>query len=349
MKLKRDHFGHGKGGETIFLYTLISDSGVVVKLTNYGAIITAVETPDRAGNLDNIALGFGSIEEYLTDDYIAGCPYFGCVAGRYANRVAKGKFKIDNQEYTLPVNNGPNALHGGIVGFDKVVWTGSKIEKPNLVGVSFKYRSVDGEEGYPGNLDVVVTYTLDSKGALTIDYSAETDRSTVVNLTNHTYFNLTGCKEDIKGHELTLVADTYTKSDSTLIPTGEIVSVKDTPFDFTSTKRLGDDIDDLPDGYDLNFVLPNPKSELIYAGTLKEGSSGRIVEVETTQPGIQLYTGFYIPEVKGHGGSQYGKYMGVALETQHYPDSPNRPEFPTTQLNPGEIYSERTVYTFKVK
>lgn len=346
MELIRDVFGNARRGEKIHLYTLRNDRGITVKITNYGGIITSIKSPDKSGTKANIVLGFKSLEDYLTNAYIENCPYFGCIAGRYANRIAKGKFSIAGKEYTLPVNNGENCLHGGITGFDKVIWAAKKIEKPDLVGVEMKYRSVHMEEGFPGNLDLTVTYTLNHKNELHIDYKAITDRETVVNLTNHTYFNLTGSKADILGHTLQVAAKTKTVNDEGLIPTGEIVDVAGTPFDFTLPATIGSRINGLTDGYDCNFVLDNPNKKLVKAALLSEESTGRTVEVFTTEPGIQLYTGYYIPQMVGKSGEEFGRYSGLALETQHYPDSPNHPEFPSTSLSPGEVFQSKTIFKF---
>jgi aldose 1-epimerase len=349
MELTRDFFGNARRGEKVFIFTLRNDHGIIIKITNYGGIITSVETPDINGKKANIVLGFKSLEDYLSNSYIESGPYFGCITGRYANRIANGKFSIDGKEYTLPVNNGKNCLHGGITGFDKVIWVPKKIEKPDLVGVEMKYRSVHMEEGFPGNLDLTVTYTLNHKNEFHIDYKAITDRPTVVNLTNHSYFNLTGNKKNILGHTLQLMAKTKTVNDETLIPTGEIAEVSGTPFDFTTPTTIGSRIGGLSDGYDANFVLNNPNKKLVKAGILSEESTGRTVEVFTTEPGIQLYTGYYIPEIDGKHGEKFCRYGGVALETQHYPDSPNHPGFPTTALRPDEVFKSKTIYKLGIR
>ena len=349
MEVIRDVFGNARRGEKIFIFTLRNDHGITIKVTNYGGIVTSIETPDKNGKKTNIALGFKSLEDYLTNAYIEDCPYFGCIAGRYANRIAKGKFSIAGKEYTLPVNNGENCLHGGITGFDKVIWASKRIEKPDLVGVEMKYRSVHMEEGFPGNLDLTVTYSLNHKNEFHIDYKATADRETVINLTNHTYFNLTGNKENILEHTLQLTAKKKTVNDDGLIPTGEIVEVAGTPFDFTIPATIGSRIAGLSDGYDANFILNNPNSKLVKAGILSEESSGRTVEIFTTEPGIQLYTGYYIPEMVGKHGEKLGRFAGLALETQHYPDSPNHPEFPSTSLKAGEVFKSKTIYKFGVK
>ena len=349
MELIRDVFGNARRGEQVFIFTLRNDHGVTIKITNYGGIVTSIETPDKKGTKANIALGFKSLEDYLTNAYIENCPYFGCIAGRYANRIAKGKFSIDGKEYTLPVNNGENCLHGGITGFDKVIWVPKTIEKPDLVGVELKYRSVHMEEGFPGNLDLTVSYTLNHKNEFVIDYKAVTDRETVINLTNHTYFNLTGNKDNILGHTLQLAAKTRTVNDAGLIPTGEIAEVAGTPFDFTTPVTIGSSIGGLADGFDTNFILDNPGSKLVKAGILSEDTTGRTVEIFTTEPAIQLYTGYYISEMVGKFGEKYGRYSGLALETQHFTDSPNHPKILSTSLKPGEVFKSKTIYKFGTK
>lgn len=346
MELIRDVFGNARRGEKVFLYTLRNDNGVTIKITNYGGIVTSIETPDKNGQKANIVLGFKSFQDYISDFYIENCPYFGCIVGRFANRIAKGKFTIDGKEYTLAINNGANSLHGGITGFDKVIWAPHEINKPDMVGVELKYRSVHMEEGFPGNLDLSVAYTLNHKNEFQIEYKAVTDRSTIINLTNHTYFNLTGGKENIFNHTLKLCAQTYAINDDGLIPTGEIGDVSGTPLDFTVPVKVGSRIDELKDGYDHNYILDNPKGKLVKAAVLSEESSGRMVEAFTTEPAVQLYTGYYIPEMKGLNGEILGRYAGLTLESQHYPDSPNKPEFPTTELRPGETFKSKTIYKF---
>jgi len=349
MELIRDIFGNARRGEKIFIYTLRNDNGITIKITNYGGIVTSIETPGKNGQKANIALGFKSLQDYLSNSYIENCPYFGCIVGRYANRIAKGKFTLEGKGYILPVNNGANSLHGGITGFDKVIWVPKKIEKPDLVGVELKYRSVHMEEGFPGNLDLTVTYTLNHKNEFQIEYKAVTDRTTVVNFTNHTYFNLTGGKENIFNHTLQLSAQKYAVNDDGLIPTGEIADVRGTPLDFTAPAKVGSRINELKDGYDHNYILDNPKGKLVKAAVLTEESSGRMVETFTTEPAIQLYTGYYIPEIKGSNGEMFGRYAGMTLESQHYPDSPNKPEFPSTELHPGEVFKSKTIYKFGIK
>jgi aldose 1-epimerase len=345
MKITKSLFGKTKEGTEVELFTLENDNQITIKITNYGAIITSIVTPDKNGELANIACGFENLETYLSAEYLGSYPYFGCICGRCCNRIADGKFTLDGKNYSLAVNNGPNHLHGGIVGYDKRLWTAELIEESEKVGVKLSYLSLDMEEGYPGNVAITCTYTLNNMNELAIEYGAETDQTTVINLTNHTYFNLTGGKDQILNHELQISAKTYTDSVGS-IPTGEIVSVSGTPFDFLTKKKLGKDIDGLADGYDLNFVLDNTEGKLVFAGRLSEETSGRNIEVFTTQPGIQLYTGYWIPELTIHGQKKFGRYSGVALETQHYPDSINKPNFPTVVLKPSETFKEKTIYKF---
>ena len=347
MRITSKTFGELPNGAKAELFTLSNDNKVVVKITNYGAIVTSVETPDKTGKTVNIACGFDQLDDYLSEEYLGSYPYFGAIIGRYGNRIANGKYQIDGVEYSGAINNDPNHLHGGLEGFDKKLWIAETFENNNEVGVKLSYTSIDGEEGYPGTLKVTCIYSLNDENELSIKYEAETDKKTIVNLTNHSYFNLTGGKEDIKNHELELSASQITENID-LIPTGKIIPVEGTVFDFTNNKKLGKDIDSLPDGYDLNYVLNNDEGKFVFAGRLKEAVSGRQIEVYTTQPGIQLYTGYWIPELTINGEKKFGSYAGVALETQHYPDSPNHPEFPGTELKPGEKYSEQTVYKFEL-
>lgn len=345
MKITKSLFGQTKEGTDVELYTLSNDHQVTVKITNYGAIITSIVTPDSMGNLDNIACGFDKLEDYQSAQYLGSYPYFGCVCGRVCNRIANGKFSLEGIDYTLAVNNGPNHLHGGLVGFDRRIWNAEIFQNDEFVGVKLHLLSPHMEEGYPGNLNVTCLYTLNNNNELTMEYTANTDQTTIINLTNHTYFNLTGGKNNILDHELELKAKTYTEYVDA-IPTGKIVSVEGTPFDFLEKKKLSRDIASLPEGYDLNFVLDNEGDDFIHAATLSEATSGRTVNVFTTQPGIQLYTGFWIPELTIDGVKKFGKYSGVALETQHYPDSINKPHFPSVVLKPGQHFYERTSYIF---
>jgi aldose 1-epimerase len=344
MEIVREQFGYGRRGEKIFRYTLKNDNGVTIKITNYGAIITAIETPDKHGNKENIAIGFHTLADYLSDFYIDHCPYLGAVCGRYANRIGRGKFTLNGKEYTLATNDGANHLHGGLTGFDKVVWVPKKFAKPNEVGVEMKYRALHMEEGYPGNVDITVVYSLNHKNELHIDYKATTDQTTVINLTNHTYFNLAG-KGQIFNHELQINARKRTVNDHEAIPTGEMTEVSGSEYDFTAPAKIADKIGKLPIGYDLNYVL-NSSGKLSKAAVVSEENSGRRLEVYTTEPGLQFYTGYYMPEMTGACGEQLSQYCGLALETQHFPDSPNRPQFPSTLLNPGETFKSKTVYKF---
>lgn len=341
-------YGKMPDGTVVDLYTLTNASGVTAKAITYGTILTELHVPDRDGKLGDVVLGFDKLESYL-----AGHPFFGCTVGRYANRIAKGKFSLDGNPYTLAVNNGPNSLHGGKKGFDKVVWKAEPFQQAGLVGVRFTYLSKDGEEGYPGNLATTVTYTLTDKDEWKIDYSATTDKATPINLTNHTYFNLaTGHQVGILDHELTLRADRYTPVDGTLIPTGPIKPVLGTVLDFTKPLTIGARIKELKDfpggGYDHNFVLSHdgkaPDARVV------EPKSGRVLEMLTTEPGVQLYTGNFLDgKLIGKGGVKYAQYHGFCLEAQHYPDSVNQPQFPSVILRPGDTYKQTTTYRFSVK
>lgn len=338
-------WGKDPEGKTIELFTIANDHGIEIRITNYGAIITSIKTPDSGGNLSEIALGFDSADDYLSEFYKANCPYFGCIAGRYANRIAKGKFQIDGNEYVLAVNNGENALHGGIRGFDKRTWDGRLISENGNPGVELSYLSPHLEEGYPGNLKVKVTYLLNNSNELLIRYEAETDRATILNLTNHTYFNLTGCRDNIFGHKLTINSSRQIESNN-LIPTGNLADCGGTIFDFSNGKLIGQDIAELSDGYDAGFALETENGKQVVAAILSEETSGRMVEVMTNQPSVHVYTGYYIPEVKGHNEIGYGRYMGLAIETQHFPDSPNHSNFPSTLLQPGEKFESETTFRF---
>ena len=343
MKITSKTFGQATDGQSVELFVLSNDR-ITIKITNYGGIITSIETPDKEGKIANIACGFDNLSDYLSPSYLGNYPYFGCLLGRYANRIAKGRYTINGKEYSGVINNGQNHLHGG-TGFDRKVWVPEVIEKPDTVSIKLTYVSPDMEEGYPGTLKVCCIYTLDNDNCLTISFEATTDKTTILNLANHTYFNLTGGKENIFDHELELKASRYTES-SDLIPTGNILPVAGTPLDFTKKKKIRQDIASLPEGYDLNFVLDKQDGILPEAAVLSEETSGRTIKVCTTQPGLQVYTGYWIPELIINGKKKFGRYSGIALETQHYPDSPNHPEFPTTLLNPGEIFKQTTSFRF---
>lgn len=348
LKINETKFGNLADGRNVSLFTLENGNGMKVDITNYGAIITSIFAPDKHGDFADIVCGFDKLEHYLDEKYLADYPYLGAVCGRVANRIAKGRFTLESKTYQLAINNGPNHLHGGKIGFDRRLWTPERVEENDKVSLKLTYLSPDGEENYPGNLEVTCIYSLDNDNKLTISYSAETDKTTILNLTNHTYFNLTGGKEKIMEHELQLTAKKFTEADD-MIPTGNIADVKGTPFDFTEFKPIGKDIGQLETGYDLNYVLDNDAQKLIFAGYLREQKSGRKVEVYTTQPGIQLYTGYWIPELEIDGKKCLGSYAGVALETQHYPDSINHPAFPTVVLKPGETFNSTTVYRFSAE
>ena len=340
--------------DSICLYELKNDTGTEVKITNYGATVTSIKVADRNGEFSDIALGYDRVEDYMN---AADKPYFGAIVGRYGNRIAKGQFSLDGETYSLAINNGPNHLHGGIIGFDKVVWDATVISGKGFRGVELTYRAKDTEEGYPGNLDVKVTYKLTDENELVIDYHAITDKATPVNLTNHTYFNLAGeGNGTILNHEVTINADRYTPVDESLIPTGKIESVKGTAFDFTCPKAVGRDIAQKNEqltfgcGYDHNFVLNNEAGELTLAATVYEPVSGRFMEVLTREPGVQFYCGNFLDgRLTGKSGRPYVRRGGLCLETQHYPDSPNQPEFPGTILRPGEVYQTTTIYRFLIK
>lgn len=347
MEIKTSKFGNLPDGSEVSLITLKNDKGIEVSVTTWGAIVTAIRVPGRDGQIDNIVCGFDKLEDYISESYLSNYPYFGAVCGRVANRIARGKFTLEGVEYQMAVNNGPNHLHGGLVGFDRRNWTFETLQSDGKVGVLLSLLSPDGEENYPGTLEVSCLYSLNNDNELAIDYHATTDKTTIVNLTNHSYFNLTGGRENIMNHELLIPATTMTELDD-MIPTGKIVPVNDTPFNFQQFKKIGKDIGQLETGYDLNYVLDNTSGRLMFAGSLREENTGRQVEVYTTQPGIQLYTGYWIPELEIDGVKKFGSYSGVALETQHYPDSINHPHFPSVILNPGEQYREETVLRFMI-
>jgi aldose 1-epimerase len=350
--IKKDAFGKTGDGTPVVLYTLTNKHGIEVRAITYGGIIISLRVPDKNGKFDDVVLGYDSLQGYLTKT-----PYFGAIIGRYGNRIGNAKFALDGVEYTLAANNGPNALHGGLKGFDKVVWQAEPFQHPDGAGVVFTYLSRDGEEGYPGNLSVRVTYTLTDKDELIFDYHATTDKATPVNLTNHTYFNLAGDGEgDVLGHEVMLNAGHFTPVDKTLIPTGQIASVEGTPMDFTKAAAIGARIEQKDEqlvfggGYDHNFVINRQGEGLALAARVYEPATGRVLEVETTEPGVQFYTGNFLDgTITGKGGHVYRRRYGFCLETQHFPDSPNKPEFPSTILRPGKVYESRTVYRFSVR
>ena len=351
-KLKKESFGKLPDGTPVDVYTLTNKNGVEAKITNYGATLTSIKAPDRTGKMDDVVLGYDSI-----DGYLAKNPHLGAIAGRYANRIANGEFKLNGKTYTLAKNNGPNHLHGGPNGFYKQIWTASDASGKDGQAVSFKYLSKDGEENYPGNLTAIVTYTLTDKNELKIDYQATTDKDTVLNLTNHAYFNLAGAGSgDVLGHELKINSKETTVVDKTLIPTGKMAPVAGTPFDFSKLTAIGARINDkneqleIGQGYDHNFVLATGGSLTAQAVEVYEPSTGRVMEVFTDQPGVQLYTANHLDgSIVGKAGKTYNKRGGFCLETQHYPDSPNKPNFPTTTLKPGEKFHSTTIFKFSAR
>jgi len=344
-------FGKSPDGKEVRLYALRNTKGATATIMTYGAIVVSLEMPDSKGQMDDIVLGYDNL-----DGYLEVSPYFGAIVGRYGNRIGKGEFTLDGVTYKLATNDNANHLHGGIKGFDKVVWEDKPVWKADGVGVELSYLSKDGEEGYPGNLKATVTYLLTNKNELRIDYFATTDRATPVNLTHHGYFNLTGGERDILGHVLMLNADRFTPVDAGLIPTGELQPVAGTPMDFTKPTPIGERIEvdfeqlKLGGGYDHNWVLNRTGGGLSLAARVSEPTTGRVVEVWTTQPGVQFYAGNFLDgTITGKGGRGYQHRWGFCLETQHYPDSPNKPNFPSTILRPGERYETTTIYRFSAK
>jgi len=345
MEITKEPFGKIKDGTEIYLFTLQNDQGMVAKITNYGGILTELFVPDKDANFEDVVLGFDNLEDYLGDH-----PHFGGTIGRYGNRIAKGKFSIDGEEYTLALNNGENHLHGGIEGFDRKIWDAESVETDNGPALKLSYLSEDMEEGYPGNLNLTVTYTLTNNNALKIDYEAVTDKATPINFTHHSYFNLTACKQDVRGHEVMIDADRYVIVDESLIPTGDLPVVEGTLMDFTTPMKIGariDDIPGVPGGYDHCYVVNKEPGELKLIAKVAEPESGRVMEVYSTEPGVQLYTGNFLDGSNvGKNDIVYHKHYGLCLETQHFPDSPNQPDFPSTILKPGEKYTQSTIYKF---
>jgi aldose 1-epimerase len=351
MKIDKEAYGE-VDGKPVDLYTLTNANGVEMKVTNFGGIVTSLKVPDKYRNLGDVVLGYDNLQ-----DYVKSNPYFGCIVGRYGNRIGKAKFTLNGVGYTLAKNNGDNSLHGGIKGFDKVVWDAQAVVGADSVSVEFKYMSKDGEEGFPGNLSVTVTYALTNDDELKIDYLATTDEVTVVNLTHHSYFNLAGAGSgDILGHELMLAADKFTPVDEGLIPTGELRPVAGTPMDFTQPTVIGDRINQdyeqlvFGKGYDHNWVLNSGGGSMALAASVYEPKTGRMMKVYTTEPGMQFYAGNFLDGSNiGKGGKAYEFRNGFCLETQHFPDSPNMPDFPSTVLKPGEEYKTTTIYKFSAK
>jgi len=353
MNVTKSDFGKTPAGEQVDLYTLTNANGLECRIITWGGTLVSLKVPDREGKLGDILLGHDSLDGYLSHDT---SPYFGALIGRYGNRIGKGRFSIDGTEYTLATNNGKNHLHGGVVGFDQKVWSAESITGDKEVSLTLTYTSPDGEEGYPGNLACTVVYSLTNDNELRIDYQATTDKATVCNLTNHSYYNFTGAARDILDHELMINGNHTTPVDEGLIPTGELAPVAGTPFDFTSPKAIGKDIDanDLQIGYgpgfDHNWVLNKQGSELSLAAEVYESTTGRVMTIHTTEPSIQFYAGNFLDgTITGKGGKVYPRRFAFCLETQHSPDSPNNPEWPTVILRPGEVYKTSTVQTFSVR
>jgi aldose 1-epimerase len=339
MPLQRSEFGKTPDGSSVSLFTLTNAAGNSVQFIDYGAVLVSVVVPDRSGHKANINLGYSTL-----DGYLARHPYFGSTVGRFCNRIAAGKFSLDGTEYSLAINNGPNHLHGGIVGFDKLMWHAEDLVGADSTGVRFSVLSPDGQEGYPGNLRVVVEYSWSDANELKMVFKASTDAPTVLNLCNHAYWNLSGATSgNVHGHQVVMNCDQYVDVDDTLIPTGVLASVAGTPLDFRVPCAIGERIAMLPatKGYDHCYVVNGQAGELRSAATVTDPNSGRVMEVLTTQPGMQLYTG-------NHLDGEFPQHGGFCLETQHYPDSPNRPSFPTTRLNPGERFEETTMHRFSV-
>jgi aldose 1-epimerase len=343
MGITKESFGQSKQGETVDAYILENDNDLKVKIITYGATIVSVEAPDRDGNLADVVFGYDGMAGYQSADN----PYFGACCGRFANRISDGRFSIDGTEYSLATNDGPNALHGGLEGFDKKVWDAEIVGEKS---VRMSLSSPDGEEGYPGTLQVALIYSLNDEGELRLDYTAETDKKTILNLTNHSYFNLVG-SGTVHNHLISIHADHYTVVDDEATPSGELRAVAGTEMDLLSPTPIGKNIDAVQGlGYDHNYCInQNATGELTLAAEVVEPETGRTLECWTTEPGVQFYTGNFVENIKGKGGLVYNKQEGFCLETQHYPDSPNHPSFPSTELAPGETYTQTCIYKFGVK
>ncbi len=351
-EIKQEHWGSIGSEEQIQLYTLRNSTGIEASITNYGGRLVTLKVPDRNGKFEDVVLGRDDLDGYLQNN-----PYFGALVGRYANRIANGEFTLDGKRYQLARNNGQNALHGGLKGFDKVAWKARVVSTEDASALELTYLSKDGEEGYPGNLNVTARYSLTDENALQVDFDATTDKDTVLNLTNHSYFNLAGqAAGKILDHRVFINADKFTPTNASLIPTGELRDVQGTPFDFRKSTAIGARIDDKDEqlqygqGYDHNFVVSGSGKEPSLAARVVDPKSGRVMEVLTTQPGVQFYTGNHLdPGVKGKSGVEYKARFGFCLETQHFPDSPNQPSFPSTELKPGQRFRSTTIFRFSVE
>ncbi len=344
-KISKAPFGKTLDGKRVDIYTLANSNGVEARICNYGGILVSLKAPDRHGQMGDVVLGYDDLDGYLTNS-----PYFGAMIGRYGNRIARGKFTLDDVDYTLAVNNGPNALHGGLKGFDKRVWRAKVIQSDAGPALELTYRSKDGEEGYPGNLKVTAVYTLMPDNGLRLEYTATTDKDTVLNLTQHSYFNLAG-HGDVLGHKVFIDADKFTPVDETLIPTGELRPVEETPFDFRQPTAIGARIQKTDkqlkfgNGYDHNFVLNHPSGRLDVIAQVTEPTSGRVLEVLSTEPGLQFYTGNFLDgTIKGKGGQVYNFRDAFCMEPQHFPNSPNQPDFPPVVLRPGQVYHNTIIF-----
>ncbi len=341
MKVCREVFGQMPDNGEVSLFTVVNLNGLSMKISNYGGIIQSILVPDKNGETADMVLGFDNLDDYLQDH-----PCLGTLVGRYANRIAGGAFTLDGTGYQLVQNLGRNHIHGGRVGFDKVLWEASEFADHNGAGVTLTYLSHDMEEGYPGNLKISVTFTLDNENRVCLDYKATSDKPTPLNLTHHAYFNLNGGSSPVYDHELMIASDRYVAGDSELIPTGEIRSVNGSPLDFRTPKLIGADIDKVDGGFDHCYVLEGDGKVPVAAASVIHPASGRVMEVFTTEPGIQFYSSNFLKGMTGKGNQPYGKHQAICLETQHYPDSPNHPEFPNTILRPGETYIQKTIYKF---
>jgi aldose 1-epimerase len=341
MKITKEVFGQVPEKGEASLFSITNSNGVILRITNYGGIIQSIIVPDRNGIMDDVVLGFDNLEGYLQDH-----PYIGTVVGRYANRIAGGQFTLDGEDYILVKNNGGNHLHGGTVGYDKILWEAEDFADKNGAGVSMVYLSHHMEEGYPGNLQIRITYTLDEENRVHIDYEATCDKATHINLTNHSYFNLNGAKENIYNHEMMINSNEYIVSNEDLIPTGEIGSLRGTPLDLINPKLIGDVIGEVDGGFDHCYVLKGDGIEPELAARVSHPASGRVMEAYTTEPGIQFYSSNFLEGLKGKGGVSYEKHLALCLEAQHYPDTPNQQKFPSTLLQPGDTYRQKTIYKF---
>ena len=349
-QIEKTDFGTMPDGRKVYLFTLKNKNGLVAKITNYGGIVTSLLVPDKNGKLGDVVLGFENLEEYLDEEYVKYIPFFGALIGRYGNRIDEGKITINGEGYSLVVNSGNHHLHGGYKGFYAVLWEAEEYMSDEGTSLKLTYLSKDGEEGYPGNCQVTAIYTLTNENSLRVEFEAETDKATYINLTQHSYFNLAEMNESILDHELLVKADSFTVVDDELIPTGEINSVEGTPLDFRAFKKIGQDVESYANGYDHNFVLNNKTGEFAEIAVVKESKSGRVLKVFSTEPGLQFYSGGFLNgSYTGKENISYKRFYGFCLEPQCYPDSPNKPNFPSTLLRPGEKYHHLMEYKFEME